>query len=166
MKMNFIDMAKTEYPDAFASMIGYSEAELEKIEALYSVKIQGELRAFLLRAGRYSGGLFSDNPLIIYREKWSVATHLSFKFNLRRDIQDLKIYNEYLNKPFVFAWENESIFYFLQTGKLDDPDQVYVYDENTETVRSAGMTFNEYLLNLLNNTPVGSAECHGELINF
>lgn len=140
------------YPELFINcnkIKGYSIDEIKKIEKLYDVEIKGQLYDFLISLGRCSGGLFSDNALIFYRENMGVRSHIFFQYSFCEELFNLQYYDFLKEKPFVFSFENETQYFFTLT-KNDNNDLVYHYDENQETVISTGLNFNEHLRNLVN----------------
>mgnify|MGYP003462678826 CR=1 FL=1 len=58
---------------------GYSLAEIKRIEKLYDITIQGDFLEFMLKIGRCSGGLFGDDPIILYKEQRSVRSQILFQ---------------------------------------------------------------------------------------
>jgi len=151
-------------PNAADRMIGYSESEIEKLERLYGIQLSGDFRAFMERAGRCDGGIIGDDPFIIYRPHWSVRTHILFQVNFFSSLQAIGAW-DYLDRVFVFSVESETQYYFLQTGAAE-PDLVYHYDENSESVKATGMRFGEYLVDVLARYPHGRGLCKGELLNI
>jgi len=126
--------------------------------------VSGDFRSFMERAGRCDGGIIGDDPFIIYRSHWSVRTHILFQVNFFTSLQEIGAW-DYLNKVFVFSVENETQYYFLQTGAVN-ADLVYHYDENNELVTATGMRFGEYLVDVLSRYPHerGLSKC--ELLNI
>lgn len=123
---------------------GYSVDEIQKIERLYDIKAVGQLRKFLSCMGRYSGGFFCDYPLMFYRSNKNVRSHVLSQLTLRDDLCSLQYWELVAKKPFLVSFESETQYYFLLT-ESDNPDLVYHYDENEETVLATNWTFNEYL---------------------
>ena len=149
---------------------GYSDDELAKIERLYDIKIRGQLYHFLSCMGRCSGGFFGDDPLLFYRDQWSVRGHVLFQAGFTDELKKLQHYELTKQKPFFISIEWETQFYFLLT-KSDNPNLVYHYDENEETVETTQWTFNEYLRNSIdldtrNYKIQVTPEQYGELINI
>lgn len=159
----FFDKIRDIFPVALDRMVGYSELEITKIEKLYGIVVSGEFASLLRRAGRSDGGLVGDDPLIIYRPRWSVRAHLLFQMKLFNSLQDIGAW-DYLNKPFVFSLESETQYYFLITG--DSGGFVYHYDENEETVKNTGMSLFEYLLDVVDRYTLGGLVCKGDLLNI
>ena len=128
------------------NVIGYTEYELRKIEALYSITIHGQLREFMLLAGRCDGGLIGDDPIILYRPTWNVRSQILFQLGLWESLQGIQAYDfmgKYKGHAFCFSWEWETQYYFTITSNTDN--LVYHYDENSETVECTNLTFYEYL---------------------
>jgi len=163
MSQIFFDKIREVFPTALERMVGYSDIEIEKIERLYGIKVSGELASFLRRAGRSDGGVIGDDPLTIYRN-WTVRTHILFQINFFNDLQDICAFDN-LNRPFIFSLESETQYYFLQTD-VPNPDLVYHYDENGETIRSTGLSFYDYLLSVVARYPLGGEICQGDLLEI
>ena len=152
-------------------VIGYTEYELKKIEALYHVTIQGQFREFMLLAGRCDGGLIGDDPIILYRPAWSVRAQIQFQISFFGSLQDAGAYDymgEYA-KLFCFSWEYETQYYYLITDHNDN--LVYHYDENNETVKCTNLTFYEYLDNVYKRYVEEDSNrkqiiCKGELLEI
>jgi hypothetical protein len=163
MNRVFFDKVRDVFPSALERMVGYDEAEIQKIERLYGVVISGDFSSFLRRAGRSDGGVVGDDPFIIYRN-WNVRTHILFQVGFFNDLQEIGAW-EYLNKPFVFSLESETQYYFLQTG-LVNSDLVFHYDENSRMVKSTGLSFYEYLVGAVARYPLGGSICRGDLLEI
>ncbi|MFH6974495.1 hypothetical protein ACG2K1_09975 [Neisseria sp. 23W00296] len=110
--MNLIKQRQSE----LGNVVGYTEYELKKIEALYNVSINGEFRDFMLLAGRCSGGGLNDDPIILYRSYWSVRTQIMFQAKLFDELQGIGAF-DFLGKIFCFSLEGETQYYFLITKK-------------------------------------------------
>ena len=164
MSKLFFEKVNELFPGVMDRMIGYADIEIEKIGRLYGINFPDDFKSFMQIAGRCDGGLIGDDPLIIYRPSWSVRTHILFQVNFFNSLQEIGAW-DYLNKPFVASLESESQYYFLQTN-VENPDLVYHFDENNESVASTGMSFGEYLVDILKRYPVGGVVCKGELINI
>lgn len=160
----FFEKVNEVAPAALGGMIGYSDFELKRIERLYGINVAGDFADFLLKAGRCDGGVIGDDPLIIYRNSWSVRTHILFQIDFFNSVQEIGAF-DYLNKPFVFSFEHESQYYFLQTRNPDNM-QVFHYDENAEAVRATGMSFEDYLIGILQRYPTEGVICKGDLLEF
>ena len=135
-----------QFKEVSNDVIGYTEHELKKIEALYEISIQGQLHEFMLLAGRCDGGLIGDDPIILYRPAWDVRTQIFFQNKLLTYLQDIHAYDftgAYGGQMFCFSWEWETQYYFTITSNTDN--LVYHYDENSETVECTNLTFYEYL---------------------
>ena len=158
------------------NVIGYTENELKKIEQLYDITIQGQFRELMLLAGRCDGGLIGDDPIILYREAWSVRGQILFQQDLFTSLQDIRAYN-YKDKKnymgahgqiFCFSWEWETQYYYLITE--DNDNLVYHYDENEETVECIGLTLFEYLDDVYKRYEEGKNRkqiiCRGELLEI
>lgn len=149
-------------PDAVSKMVGYTAEEISKIEKLYDISVNGELKCFLMRAGRSDGGLVGDDPFRIYCPLKNVRSQFLFQKIFRDDLKELGL-TEYLNRPFVVSYEMQCDYFFLQTG-LSGTQYVYVFYENESKILNTGMTLNEYLLDVLQRYPLGGPICRGELI--
>ena len=148
-------------------VIGYTEYELKKIESLYNIIIEGQLREFMLLAGRCDGGLIGDDPIILYRPSWDVRTQIIFQLILFDDLQDIGAF-DYIEKNFCFSLEYETQNYYLITGKQDN--LVYHYDSNEKKTECTNMTFYEYLDDVykryVEETDKEQIICRGELLEI
>ena len=142
--ITYLHSVYSELPIDTNFIKGYSDDELAKIERLYDIKVTDQLYDFLRCMGRCSGGLFGDVPLLFYRDQWSVWGHVLFQAGFTDELKKLQHYELTKQKPFFISIEWETQFYFLLT-KSDNPNLVYHYDENEETVETTQWTFNEYL---------------------
>lgn len=169
----FIEKIATEGLYDPKQVLGYSETELLQIERLYEVRFEGDLRQFMLEMGRSDGGLLGDDPIILYRESWSVRTQLLTQVELREELSSLELKDELVQqglkelgpseKEFLFSIEAETQYYFLKTAT--GSDQVFHYDENHETVKETGLSFLEYMKQLVKEySPQDYTICRGELI--
>ena len=168
--ITYLHSVYSELPIDTNFIKGYSDDELAKIERLYDIKIRGQLYHFLSCMGRCSGGFFGDDPLLFYRDQWSVRGHVLFQAGFTDELKKLQHYELTKQKPFFISIEWETQFYFLLT-KSDNPNLVYHYDENEETVETTQWTFNEYLRNSIdldtrNYKIQVTPEQYGELINI
>ncbi len=127
---------------------GYSLEEIGKMERFYDIKVTEQLYDFLICMGRCSGGLFGDDPLLFYREQWSVRGHILFQAGFRDELRKLQQYDLLKKKPFFISIESETQFYFVLTAS-DDPNKIYHYDENEEVVEAENWSFNEYLSHVI-----------------
>lgn len=143
---------------------GYREEELAKIEKIYNISITGQFRVFMKEMGRCSGGLIGWDPIFFYY-LYGIDKHLpNQRYHQESMIEyDLEIYNE--NKPFSFSCESETQYYFMLT-ESSEPELVYHFDENTETVSSTGMQFIDYMKDLIiRETGQGlPVICRGDLL--
>lgn len=133
--INYLHSVYPELPIDTNFIKGYSDDELAKIERLYDIKVTDQLYDFLRCMGRCSGGLFGDVPLLFYRDQWSVRGHVLFQAGFTDELKKLQHYELTKQKPFFISIEWETQFYFLLT-KSDNPNLVYHYDENEETVET------------------------------
>ena len=58
---------------------GYSLSEIKRIEKLYDITIQGDFLEFMLKMGRCSGGLIGEDPIILYKDHWTVRDQVLFQ---------------------------------------------------------------------------------------
>ncbi|WP_029531178.1 hypothetical protein [Pseudomonas asplenii] len=112
---------------------GYELSDLEKIERLYRVKIEGQLKDFLMELGKSDGGAIGDSVIQLYRPSWRVRQHLLFQVDFFSQMQDEGFF-DYLKKPFVFAWLSETQYYFVQTTS-EDINAVYNFDSSSLFVK-------------------------------
>lgn len=143
MMKDFFDLLAKMPKENISYVSGYEEIELKKIEALYGISIHGELKDFMLHAGRCDGGLIGDDPIILYRPAWSVRAHLRLQLGFFSELQEIGAY-DYIKKPFVFSIESETQYYFLKTS---DPSLiVFHYNENSGEIFNTGLTLSDYLV--------------------
>ena len=121
---------------------GYSLAEIKRIEKLYDITIQGDFLEFMLKIGRCSGGLFGDDPIILYKEQRSVRSQILFQL-INLDFLHDHHYEMRAQQPFCFSWESETQYLFILTQSEDQ--LVYGYDEYEEAIYETGKTFEEYM---------------------
>ena len=124
---------------------GYSLSEIKRIEKLYDITIQGDFLEFMLKMGRCSGGLIGDEPIILYRDDWSVRDQILFQFRIIEVLHE-NYYEMRVQQPFCFSWEAETQYLFILTQSEDQ--LVYQYDENEEKIIETGKTFKEYMLDV------------------
>lgn len=161
------------------SVAGYTKSEIEKIELLYDIQVNGDLRDFLLEMGRCDGGLTGDEPIILYRPAWSMRAQLMTQIGFFTALQELGKFEFLAGKPFVFSIEGETQYFFVRTaadvpnrishpGALElstDPNRVYHYDENNGTVNDTGISFLEYMKRTVREWGGRSQiVCRGELL--
>ena len=125
-------------------LVGYENWEITKIEKLYDIKIDRSLKDFLLTMGRCSGGPIGDGSIILYRNSFSIRTHISIGFWLIDDLQNLGYFDLVGLKPFVFAIEGETYYMFLATEE-EGEQFVYCFDENENKVEKTRETFSSYI---------------------
>ena len=167
MKIGFLEKIRQGRAVDYSRTLGYSAVELDKIEHLYNITITGDFRDFMLEIGRCSGGLVSDESIILYRNAWDIRTQLFTQFIFLNDLQDAGLYNLLQPQPFLFSIEWETRYYFLFTGG-SNPDSVFCYDENTKKLTETGLTFLEYIHALVraNNLEKSDVICQGELVRL
>lgn len=152
-------------------VLGYSEEELGKIEKLYDIKISGALRDFLLEAGRSDGGLIGDDPIILYGNLWSVRDQILAQLGLRDDILNITLNatpptNHIFHKsPFLFSIEMETQYFYLNTAG-SNPERVFHYDENNDTIEDTNIDFIDYMKNAVRVYGSFSPQviCQGEML--
>ncbi|WP_275389004.1 hypothetical protein [Xenorhabdus bovienii] len=128
---------------------GYTAEEIPKFERLYDIEVKGQLYDFLTCMGRCSGGLFGDVPLTFYQMQETVRGEVLFQSGQREELCNIQLHHLLDKKPFFISVESYTQYYFLLT-KSDNPDLVYRYDENEETVQATNWSFNEYLRHVVN----------------
>ena len=152
-------------------VLGYSEEELVKIEKLYDIKISGFLRGFMLEAGRSDGGLIGDDPIILYSNNWSVRGHIKTQDGFREDLLELLFKNNpaevdyFCNSTFLFSIEAETQYYYLNTTGAN-PERVFHYDENEDTIEDTNLDFIDYMKNTVRVYGSFSPQiiCQGEML--
>lgn len=171
--VNFIEEIAQGASYDVAQVEGYSEGDLVKIERLYDIRLTGQFRQFMTEMGRSSGGLIGDDPIILYRSTWSARGHIRRQIWLEELVKDFYFKNSPVSEGvpwpadglFVFSIENESLFLFVAT-KSNNPDQVYLYNENGETLTNTKIDFLEYMkrvVRVYGNGRTGVI-CRGELL--
>lgn len=123
--------------------VGYTYKEIKKIERLYDIKISGDLEKFLLKIGRSAGNVLSDVELIFYKGHMKLRDHLITQFACCEELIVANAVDMWLQKPFFISME-ETWSYFLLTDS-DYPEEIYLYDDNTDTIRKIDWTFAEYI---------------------
>ncbi|WP_275371326.1 hypothetical protein [Xenorhabdus bovienii] len=123
---------------------GYSAEEIPKFERLYDIEVKSQLYDFLTCMGRCSGGLFGDVPLTFYQMQETVRGEVLFQSGQREELCNIQLHHLLDKKPFFISVESYTQYYFLLTTS-NNPDLVYHYNENEETVEATDWTFNEYL---------------------
>jgi len=166
MTDDFCSEIRRKYPQFYSKMVGYSDDEIEKIEKLYGVEVTGQLRQFLRCAGRSAGGLVGDDTITLYRNAWTVRSHVALGFRLINDLQDISAW-EYISNPFPFSIIGETQYYYVRTGsKSHNKDIVYHYNEDESSVESTNMTLFDFLRRIINAQGVDENRivCRGELL--
>lgn len=147
MRKKYVEVLKEYLEKNKLKAIGYSEEEIGKIERLYNVEIKGDFREFMKFAGRCDGSLLDDDPIMLYRETWGVGVYLWLNYWEFKNEDFPVLHGEIDKKPFVFSIEMENYYYYMRT--VDEDLKVYCFDENEETIKDLNMTFNEYMLGLV-----------------
>ncbi|MEM7595806.1 MAG: SMI1/KNR4 family protein [Cyanobacteria bacterium P01_A01_bin.83] len=144
MRTTFSEILRIINLSANEELAGYSDDEIVKLEKLYDIFIVGNLKKFLSLAGRCSGGVIGDRDIVLYLNDGNLRSHFLFQIGCREELSGLGLFDILTMKPFFFAVESETVYYFLQT-KAQDREQVYLYDENTEEVRKTDWDFAAYI---------------------
>ena len=147
MNERFMDMLKEYLKKNERKAIGYSEEEITKIEKLYDIEVKGDFREFLKYAGRCDGDLLGDDPVILYRQTWSIQSYLRKNYFNFIDEDYTVLHGDLQKKPFIFSIEMETYYFYIRTA--DDDLKVYCFDENEEKIKDTGMDFNEYMIDLV-----------------
>ena len=147
MNERFMDMLKEYLKKNERKAIGYSEEEITKIEKLYDIEVKGDFREFLKYAGRCDGDLLGDDPVILYRQTWSIQSYLRKNYFNFIDEDYTVLHGDLQKKPFIFSIEMETYYFYIRTA--DDDLKVYCFDENEEMIKDTGMNFNEYMVDLV-----------------
>ena len=147
MNERFMDMLKEYLKKNERKAIGYSEEEITKIEKLYDIEVKGDFREFLKYAGRCDGDLLGDDPVILYRQTWSIQSYLRKNYFNFIDEDYTVLHGDLQKKPFIFSIEMETYYFYIRTA--DDDLKVYCFDENEEILKDTGMNFNEYMVDLV-----------------
>ena len=125
--------------------IGYNDKEIEKIERLYNIEIKGDFRTFMKFCGKYDGGLFGNDPVILYED--DVSYQLELQSRLKFYLTDIEYYDLHKSKIFLISVEMESNYFFIKTR--DDDLRIYEYSEGINEVLELNIDFNEYMLTLV-----------------
>ena len=147
MNERFMDMLKEYLKKNERKAIGYSEEEITKIEKLYDIEAKGDFREFLKYAGRCDGDLLGVDPVILYRQTWSIQSYLRKNYFNFIDEDYTVLHGDLQKKPFIFSIEMETYYFYIRTA--DDNLKVYCFDENEEILKDTGMNFNEYMVDLV-----------------
>ena len=147
MNKRYMDILKEYLKKNERKAIGYSEEEITKIEKLYDIEAKGDFREFLKYAGRCDGDLLGDDPVILYRQTWSIQSYLRKNYFNFIDEDYTVLHGDLQKKPFIFSIEMETYYFYIRTA--DDDLKVYCFDENEEKIKDTGMDFNEYMVDLV-----------------
>ena len=147
MNKRYMDILKEYLKKNERKAIGYSEEEIIKIEKLYDIEAKGDFREFLKYAGRCDGDLLGDDPVILYRQTWSIQSYLRKNYFNFIDEDYTVLHGDLQKKPFIFSIEMETYYFYIRTA--DDNLKVYCFDENEEILKDTGMNFNEYMVDLV-----------------
>ena len=147
MNKRYMDILKEYLKKNERKAIGYSEEEITKIEKLYDIEAKGDFREFLKYAGRCDGDLLGDDPVILYRQTWSIQSYLRKNYFNFIDEDYTVLHGDLQKKPFIFSIEMETYYFYIRTA--DDDLKVYCFDENEEILKDTGMNFNEYMVDLV-----------------
>ncbi|MDK3010172.1 hypothetical protein QPK77_20060 [Providencia rettgeri] len=166
--INYLHSVYPELPIDFSYMRGYSADEIQKIERLYDIKVTDQLYDFLTSIGRCSGGLFGDDPLLFYRNQKTIRGSILMQSGMREDLAAIQQHDLLPQKPFFLSVESYTQYFFVLTAS-DNPNLIYQYDENEETVEATNWDLKNYLRHVVNvytrNYDVkASFDQHGELI--
>ncbi|SEI05340.1 hypothetical protein SAMN05216581_1597 [Pseudomonas asplenii] len=165
MRVFFKNIADEKLADFMRAFSGYDASEIEKIERLYDIKVEGQLKYFLMEIGRCDGGLIGDSMIQLYRPTWRVREHLLFQVNFFTQMQEERYY-DYMKRPFVFSFLGETQYYYLRTDSFDR-DVVWHFDSNTLVVERTGWDlagFIEYLA--LNGDAVPDVFAQGDILKI
>ncbi|MFT0213881.1 hypothetical protein VQ643_14965, partial [Pseudomonas sp. F1_0610] len=127
----------------------YTLDEIEKIKKLYNIKLNktDQLYVFLNSIGKFSAGLFGNEPLLMYSSGWSIRNHLLFQNESRKEIEAID--SSMINKmPFFISKECETHYMFLLTSS-DAPNLIYRYNEGEGIVESMGIDLISYLKKII-----------------
>lgn len=160
--MSSLNVLLSENGAIESELVGYSDQEIASIAKMYDICPTGQLRDFLSVCGRSSGGIWGDDPIILFRPAWSTRTQFVFQWKFRSALLETGEL-DLLERPFVFSWEAESQYYYMNTAVNDS---VFCYDENMEQVTETGMSLIEYLQTVSVRYRRVDSVCVGELIDF
>ncbi len=120
---------------------GYDSNELLDIEKLFDININNDLKNFLEKYGKCSGGAIGDDSFIIYRDA-KIRGHLLAQLDIIDSLQEIGEWDMVGSKPFLFAIQGETQYYFLPTNGASK-DKVYIYDDNNESLSNTNSSFLE-----------------------
>lgn len=164
METSFIEQIAQGKPYEKDKILGYSEYELNVIERLYSVKVSGNFRKFMLEMGRCDGGLIGGGPIVVYGPDETPRSLIILGAQIEDEICDAGQYELSRLGPFVFSIESETQLYYVVT-KSDKPDKIYRFDESNQTIHDTGFSFLEYMQHIVRVWGGRStAICRGELL--
>ncbi|OAT30091.1 hypothetical protein [Proteus myxofaciens] len=147
--IEYLHSVYPELPIDVSYMRGYSNEEIDKIERLYDIEVKDQLYDFLTCIGRCSGGLFGDDPLVFYRNQQTVRANILYQDALRYELPSIQQYNFVKQKSFFISVESYTQYYFLLTA-TDNPNRIYHYDENEETIEATNWDLKNYLRHVVN----------------
>ncbi len=137
---------------------GYTEEEVGKMEELLHLEFPEDFRCFLLQIGRCDGGLVGEDALNMYKPGMGIGGFLSGQWYLLEitlqgngestNIKTTKkIGNFYqLSTRGVFTFfsnENDCTYFF--TTKKEDIGNVYMHNENDDSITDLEMSFTDYM---------------------
>jgi len=148
MSASFISEVIGEYSISDPQWVeGYTDEEIARLETIFDISIDGDLRCFFSQVGRCFGGILGDESMIPYRDHWLHQQHLDFQNACRDDLIEIGCSDYVGLGEFFFSRESDGCFdYFVRT-KSDKPDLVYeVYDDR---VRRTDKSFIEHVTALV-----------------
>ena len=152
---------------------GYSEMELKKIEKLYDVCIGGDLRCYMMLAGRCAGYLLGDGFSLMYAPVMSVRDHLLYQEGRRHILSEsVGLHGIVMEKPFFFSESFDTYSFFIKTKpkNYSDENKVYCLDENEDVVIEEDLPFIDFILDRIEKRKGDSLRrdvlCVGEMIEI
>lgn len=146
------------------AMIGFTDSELNQIEDIYRVRVDGQLMTLLAQAGRFAGPLFRE-PLTIFAPNYNLREHLLLQYQLVCALAEIKASAEFVGSIFLISIEEGTRHYYLRTSS-SSADVVYFYDDFNKTVLSTGMTLFAYMSDVLSRYPASRSVANGSLLSF
>jgi hypothetical protein len=142
---------------------GYDEGELNQIENLYRIKVDGQLMTLLSRVGR-EGAWWCKGVVKMFSPEYTVREHLLLQSRVSQGLSCIKAGPDFVGAIIVIAVEGDKYFY-LKTSS-DKSDLVLCYDEGAKAALYTGMTLFEYMSEIMNRYPSRTLFGGCSLLNY
>jgi hypothetical protein len=161
---SFFDKIGCNLDKGRARLTGYTHDEIAKIEQLYRMRIDGDLRVFLYEMGRCSRGALACNSLIFYKPSYSVRDHVLLQMGFINLLKDAAQFSLIKSKPFAFSVDKNDTYFYLLTDS-EARECVYCFDRRTGEIVDCRISFVEYMHSLVEReAELYNNSCRGELI--